>query len=81
MRRYNPDAKVCQYPGREGFGRARHQVRSGLGLRVGDHLTDVVLAGQQGHKPVQADCESTVGRRTVTECSEKEAETGLCVLI
>jgi len=80
-RRDNPDTKLRQNPRREGFGRARHQVGSGLRLRVRDHLTDVVLASQQRHEPVQADCESTVGWRTVAERSEKEAESGLRILI
>ena len=53
----------------------------GLGLREGDDLADAVLAGEDGHQPVDAHGEAGMGRRPVAEGTEQEPEAGLGLLL
>ncbi|MCU5786542.1 hypothetical protein B27N_01545 [Alcanivorax marinus] len=56
---------------RRGVG---HQAGGGLGFREGDHVTDRVAAGHQHHHAVQAEGQTTVGRRAVFQAVQQEAE-------
>ncbi len=58
---------------RRGVG---ERVAARLRLREGDHLTDVLLAGEDRDEPVDADREPGVRRRAVAERLEQEAEAG-----
>ena len=50
-----------------GVGRAGHRVDARLRLREGDDLADVLLAGEDGDEPVDAEGEAAVGRGAVAE--------------
>ena len=67
--------------GRHRLRGAGHRVRARLGLREGDDLADAVLAGEDGHQPVDAHGEPGVGRRAVAEGPEQEPEAGLRLLV
>ena len=52
-----------------------------LGLREGDDLADVLLAGEDRHQPVDAEREAAVRRGAVLERVEEEAEPLLRLLV
>src|SRR3546814_9848152 len=63
--REGAQAEVGQLLRVDGGGRAGHGVDARLGLREGDDLADVLLAGEDGHQAVDAEGEAAVGRRAV----------------
>ena len=60
--------------------RAGERIGARLGLREGDDLADVLLAGEQRHQAVDAEGEAGVGRGAVAEGVEQEAELALRLL-
>ena len=54
--------------------RAGERIEARLRLGEGDDLTDVLLAGEEGDEPVDAEREAGVRRRAVAEGVEQEAE-------
>ena len=54
--------------------RVGHRIGTRLRLREGDDLADVLLAGEDGDEPVEAEGEATVRRGAVLERVEEEAE-------
>ena len=72
--------ELGQAGGRQRLRRAGEQVGARLGLRVGDDLADVLLAGEDRGQPVDPEGEAGVRRRPVAEGAEQEAEAGLGLL-
>ena len=68
------------WAGSTGVGATGEGVGARLGLGEGDDLADVLLAGQQGDQPVDAEGEAGVGRGAVAEGVEQEPELGLRLL-
>src|SRR3546814_8310324 len=79
--REGAQAEVGQLLRVDGGGRAGHGVDARLGLREGDDLADVLLAGEDGHQAVDAEGEAAVGRRAVAERLEEEPEAALGLLL
>ena len=73
--------EVAQRAGGQGLRGVGHRVPARLGLREGDDLADVVLAGEDGHQPVEPDGEPGVGRGAVAEGAEQEPEAGRRLLL
>ena len=71
-----PQAELAQHRVGQRLGRAGHGVGPRLGLREGDHLADVLLAGQEGDEPVDAHGEAAVGRGAVAERAEAGTRSG-----
>ena len=66
--------------GRQGARGAGEEIGAGLRLRVGDHLTDVLLPGQYRRQAIDAESEAGMRRGAVAEGAEEEAEPGLRLL-
>ena len=62
-------------------GGVGHRVDARLGLREGDDLADVLLAGEDRHQAVDAEGEAAVGRGAVAERREEEPEAALRLLL
>ena len=74
-----PSSASC--PPLSGFGAARHEIGARLGLREGDHLADVLLAGEEGDEAVKPEGKAAVRGRAVPEGTEQEAEPCLGLLV
>src|SRR5207248_5102808 len=68
------EAELLELGFGDGGRGVREGVRARLGLREGDHLPDVLFAGQDRDQPIHAERESGVRRRAVAERVEQEAE-------
>src|SRR4029078_13191265 len=69
------DAEVPELELVDGGRRPRARIGTRLRLRVRDHLADVLLTGQDGDQPVDAEGEARVWRRAEPERVAQEPET------